>query len=192
MKTHGKMHFSDKLNIAERLGLSKNNSGFSVIELIVVVAILAIATGITSASLSTAFHARSYKAAKTIDSIIAKSKIYAMSGKRNDFVMRYSEEDECFYCELVDSEGNVYDEDSQKKIGNSELNVFVDGTDIKTTGLRITFNMDTGAVKRFTLGATNSVDWVVDGETGCELITLDSFTSHSITLYKSTGEHYYE
>lgn len=170
---------------------NNNNKGFSLIELIVIVAILAVAAGTTIASLRTMFQARSYKATKSIDGMISQSKINAMSGKKNTFILRYDEAKECYICELKDVNDVVYE---SEEIGNNQLDVIVDGVDVKNVapGLVISFNMDTGAVKSFTKGSGHSVDWVDGTASGREVITLKSYTTHSITLYKSTGEHYFE
>ena len=69
--------------------------------IIVAVAIIAIAGGVTLGSATTAFRARSNKAAKTIDGMIAQSKINAMSNRNNYFELYYDAEEDCYVCELV-------------------------------------------------------------------------------------------
>lgn len=159
-----------------------NNKGFSMIELIVVVAILIVAVGVTATSLRTMYNARSLKAAKTIDGMISQSKINAMSGKKNTFVLRYSEDDGCYFCELVDAAGNAYE---SEQVGNNSLEVTIDSANnVKENNLEIRFNGDTGAIKTLKYGgADHSTGW------SSKVINLESLTVHSITLYRTTGEH---
>lgn len=169
-------------------------------------AILAIAIGVSFSSLTSMLHARSYKAAKTIDGMIAQSKINAMSGRKNGLFIKYDTAKKAYVCSLyyLDPSDHISGEAyEQQEVGNDALDIKVYGENVHeesikdgTYTLRIIYNMDTGAVKNMAFstnfnGGSSNTDLIGSGNSTAKTayIILDSYTTHTITLYKSTGEH---
>lgn len=164
-------------------------------------AILAIAIGVSFSSLTSMLHARSYKAAKTIDGMIAQSKINAMSGRKNGLFIKYDTAKKAYVCSLyyLDPSDHISGEAyEQQEVGNDALNIIVNGENLKETAytLRLIYNMDTGAVKNLAYsanfnGGSSNGEMIGSRNPSAKtaVITLDSYTTHTITLYKSTGEH---
>lgn len=178
-----------------------NNKGFSLIELVVVIAILAIAGGLTYNSLSTIYSARSKKAAETVSAVISQSKVNAMSGKKNVMTITFKEDKdpnsgetkEAYFCELhyINANNTVSDEAYETQaVGNDSLRISVNSpTDKNTTytliepedgstavqvdKIEIEFNLDTGAVKRVS---------VIQGETSTDLINSETTGVKEITF----------
>ncbi|MCQ2481743.1 MAG: type II secretion system GspH family protein [Clostridia bacterium] len=180
--------------------LKKNNKGFSMIELIVVVAILIVATGVTAGSFRTAYNARSLQAAKTIDGLISQSKVNAMSGRRNALCIKYDDAKKCYLCSLyyLDAANHITGEPyEQREVGNSSLKIIVNNEELKENNfeLRLIFNMDTGAVKTLAYSTNfeggSSQTNMLGAHTTNKIATiqLQSYSNHTITLYKSTGQH---
>ena len=172
-----------------------NNAGFSLIEVIVIAAIMITFTGISVGSATFVYRARSLEAAKIVDSMISQSKVNALSNRKNRLELSYDNDRKCYECKI--SRGHYNDEGKwvseieysnakASKIGNERLDVIVGGVSLKDGGkLTMSFNMDTGAVKEFKVGDTDKLADVMT-------INLNSYTNHSITLYKDTGEHTFE
>ncbi len=171
-----------------------NNKGFSLIELVVVIAILAIAGGLTYNSLSTIYGARSKKAAETVSAVMSQSKVNAMSGRKNVMTITFKEgkepnsgeTKEGYFCELyyINANGKVSDEAYETQVvGNDTLRISVrdtsdstkfytliepeeGSTDTKVDKIEIEFNLDTGAVKR--------VSAIKEGNEPVNLVNLET------------------
>ncbi len=189
--------------------LKNNNRGFSLIEVIVVMAILVVAAAITASSATSAFHARSLQAAKTVDGMIAQSKINAMSGKKNCLIIKYSTADKCYKCGLhrivKDEYGVYHDSDEayeEQEVGNNRLSIIcgpdVDGYDYNLLSggqLRMEYNMDTGKVKNMKVTKPDGTVVTLLGNgvsSDSSVITFSFYTTHTITIYKETGEHEFQ
>ena len=163
--------------------IKANNLGFSLIEVIVIVAIIITATGFTVGGVTFAYRARSLQAAKIIDSMISQSKINAMSNRKNHLELFYDSDDKQYTCRLIRADGTEY---ATQHIGNERLDIIAEGTSLKTGKLlTISFNMDTGAIKEFRLDDESK-------KKSTMIINLNSYTDHVITLYEDTGEHNFE
>jgi len=164
----------------------------------VVMAILIVATTVTISSVSSAYHARSLKAAETVDGMIAQSKINAMSGKKNCLIITYSTADKCYKCGLhkilKDEYGAYYDSDEayeEQDVGNNNLHILAGGVDlIDGAQLRLEYNMDAGRIKSLKVGSETVLSKSSTDETA--VITFNFYTTHSITVYKETGEHVFQ
>ena len=163
-----------------------NNLGFSLIEVIIIMAIILTATGLSAGGLTYMYRARSLKAAKIVDSMISQSKVNAMSSRRNQLELSYDADKQCYICELIskhDDNDVVYE---HNEFGNQHLEIIAGGVNLQTAGgtLVLSFNMDTGAVKEFSVGG--------DKLTTVMTIQMNSYTDHTITLYRDTGDHSFE
>ncbi len=170
----------------------RNNHGFTLIEMIVVTAMVVVIAGIAGAGISSAFGARSSRAAKTVDGMISQSKINALSGRRNCMVLSYSEDDKCFKCALYEIENGVIADKpyEEEDVGNAQLEIKAGEISLKSSPLNLEFNMDTGAVKSLSAGSVT----LLDSSTPQSTVNLNFnfYTGHVITIYRSTGEHTFD
>ncbi len=164
-----------------------NNAGFSLIEVIVIAAIIITFTGLSVGSATFLYRARSLEAAKIVDSMISQSKVNALSNRKNRLELSYDNDRKCYECKIFrEPDETEYSNAKASKIGNERLDIIAGGVNLKDGGtLIISFNMDTGAVKQFKVDGTDKLESVMT-------IELNSFTDHTITLYKDTGEHTFE
>ena len=187
----------------------RSNKGFSLIELLVVAAIIIVAASVGGNYFLTAYRARSYQATKTVDGFVAQSKINAMSGKKNCLIIRYDESEKCYKCGLhsigYDSVAGAYvdsaDAYEYQDVGNDHLHILcgpdADGNkyDLLAGGfMRLEYNMDTGKVKKLTVTKPNgSVITVLGSGVATTIADIDFefYSNHNIKIYKSTGEHEY-
>ena len=170
--------------------LKKNNKGFSFVELVVVIALIGVAVSLAGGALSTIYHARSKRAAETLDAVISQCKIDAMSNL--DCELRIELDDDNYYVRLysfaTDDEGNtnevIY---KSERLASDRLNIFVgsETEPISDNPLIIRFNRSTGAIQKAQYGDTSDIF----GASVTTVITLSSVGTHTVTLYKNTGEH---
>lgn len=181
--------------------INKDNKGFSLIELLVVVAILALAVTFVGGSMVSVYNAGAKKAAEQINAMLAQSKIDAMSGMPCKFELGYSDTDECYYVALYSSDGTNFNEYKREYLDKQEtkamrinrsLTITVgkeDGTDTQTVTstnkITIFFNTSNGRVDSAAIGTND-----LYASTVKTVITVISGNSNrTITLYKGTGEH---
>ncbi len=177
----------------------RNNKGFSLIELLVVAAIVIVATAVAGGAATSAYHARSYKAAKTVDGMIAQSKVNALSGTKNCLIITFDSSSNCYKCGLHTIEynsetGEYYDSAEayeEQEIGNNHLHIICGEVDILSGGkIRLEFNMDTGRIKSLKTGAGGNTTVLGPGVTDTVAdIDFNFYTNRTIRIYKSTGEH---
>ena len=79
-----------------------NKKGYSLVELIVVVAILLVLASLSSGTLITAYKARGKSAATKLESMVTRSKINALSGRKNKLVLKFDEEKQEYVALLYD------------------------------------------------------------------------------------------
>ena len=166
----------------------KNNKGFSLVELLAVVAIITVAVSLAGGAMFSVYSARSKKAAETLDAMISQSKIDAMSGL--DCVLAIELDDGDCYARLYraddDDDSDIEDMVMYKseKLASDRLNITVGSeTDpISDDPFVLMFDSSTGRISKAEYGGTD-----VFGTGATTTITLSSTGSHVITLYKNTG-----
>ena len=160
-----------------------NNKGFSLVELIVVIAIMSVAVSLVSYSFASVYRARSKRAAETLDAVISQCKIDSMSGL--DCALEVALDDGDYYVNLyrVDESGNMnlY---KTEKLASDRLTFTVGSDTVEEDPLIIRFNSSDGSIVSAEIGTT---DYLESNST--LLLTLSSAGTHTITLYKDTGEH---
>lgn len=153
--------------------LKKNQRGYTLIELLVVVAIMSITVGMASLGLSLLYSRDAEKCAKTINSMMESSRMYAMS-KTGDFTM------------TVDFENNmasIPDANEQEDL-QSRVRIYLpDKADAKKVD--ITFDKSTGRVSEILVDGGSCSDTVLR-------ITAENSTNKkaSVVLVVNTGKHF--
>ncbi len=129
------------------------NKGFTIIELVIIIAIMGIMVSILSFSASVLVRNESREAAQTFDAMLSACKIMTISGggESPKLVMTFDYTENKYYAKLYKS-----DDDKQPQIeelGDKNLNIIYKKTSTPTvaeqiggTGLIIRFDKETGAL----------------------------------------------
>lgn len=163
--------------------MKRNSAGFTLVELVVTVAILGVLVGITSMSISTVFSARARRCATEIDAYLSMCRVNSMS-RAGDIKMKlYADEDGSI-------RGRYFENDIEKDAAVfSDARVTVEytvgGVPIPLTSeypLTLAFNRSTGGL----MPQNPSGDVPVY----CTAISISSSRTYVITLIPSTGNHF--
>ena len=165
--------------------MRKDNGGFSLIEMIIVIAIAAILTGSSFTMVRSIAYANTKKASETVLSTLDTQRITAMSKKGNWYVYIYHLSDGC-YIKAVDnvelsSFNASYLDNKGIKICSDSIGIYIDseaGTKVDGTDIICIKYTKTG---------------VFDGtKTNVNKIIVDGTGTNTITLVHSTGKSYLE
>lgn len=151
------------------------NRGVTLVELLVVVAILSIAVGAAGISISLAYSRDAEKCAKTINAALENTRMLSLSEK-GKFTMTLDMENNQITIDNSET-GNVHTENLQKNV-----KIYVPGHE-GTTSVSVRFDKSTGKVVS------------MDGEeNGILRITSENNSGKkaSVVLVKGTGKHYVE
>ncbi len=173
-------------NDAERSRIC-NNKGFSLVELLVTIALMIALVSVVTGSIVTLYKARTKSASEKVGGIMSQCKINSLSGIANYMELSYDDEANEYVCRLFKNNGEIY---KTEQIGNSFVDIVANGTSIRDgQKLYISFACGNGAVEMFEVGdgiteitKTESLDLSYD-------IVFSSGTAYKITLYTMTGEH---
>ncbi len=190
----------------------KNNKGYTLVELIVIIAILAVLVSVISYSIGIVFRNRSREAASDFDSLLSAVRISTMSGEYYEIVTTdptdpsittttyHTPRLEMSYVGGSTDEyiANLYtisnDTATQSEdLGAGNLNITystvvstgtpVTGEAVKTSTIKLTYNNETGALDTFSV---NNTDVPLTNVTN---IILDFGAGYDIVIYPATGYH---
>ncbi len=172
----------------------KRNRGFSYIEVLVVVAMLAVAVTIISSSISVMFGLNPRKSANELSSMISRCKIGAMS-RAGDVYLVVSKDTSgitAYYYEndILKEERNL----GKSSVSISYTDTATPANTIDVSGdykLYISFNRATGGFSDLTTACSRAGGDATKIGTGfSETITITGGKTYVITLVPSTGKHY--
>ncbi len=154
-----------------------NNKGITLIEILVVVAIMSIAVGGASISISLAYSRDAEKCAKTINSALENTRMMSMSEKGN-FTMELDMTNNMLYIKNSEESEPVVTEDLQRRVTISSP------TDPGATTVTVQFDKSTGKV----------LSMSPESSDGMLRITSENNNGKKATvvLVKGTGKHYVE
>ena len=160
----------------------KNNKGFSLIELIVVIAIIAVLVGASSVGISVLWGFYPKECANNLEAKLNKTRIDSM-GKANMALELYQGSDGSYYADLVtyDSSGAVSSTTSEK-IGRKSLTITYKDTTgatgtLGTDHIAVCYDRSSGALK------ANS-----SGKIYNEFTISQRSTTKTVTIYAETGK----
>lgn len=169
----------------------KNNKGFSLLEMIIVLAILAVVTSVSFVGLGYVYNTNIKSSIKKVNSSLLKIQSYTTSksvGGRNVY-MRLKKESDGYYIEYWQGEGTAAVQIQEKeKIGKKNLTVtcYYDGGSSGTvtvdsgSPVDIYFDRSTGGLLPVTQGGDtywSKIEITSNGSSGC-----------SVTISKVTGK----
>ncbi|MFP3154212.1 prepilin-type N-terminal cleavage/methylation domain-containing protein [Lachnospiraceae bacterium ZAX-1] len=177
----------------------RNDVGFSLIELVVVVAMLAVMISFLVPSIASIFSGEAKSCASKMDNLIAKTKVYAMSRAGNVYVRFYVGADNRIHGDYYEGDYSYVEDDGtttdvpftliNEEIVGRRVTVSYGGvplplgTATNEEGLWISFNRATGAVTVFgadrLVAADASQNWTIEINSGRKTITLNKLTGRS-------------
>lgn len=175
----------------------KNNRGFTLIELMVVVAIVSILVGAMTYSINSVSSTRAKKFASDLNAMISQCRVDTMSGAPSPTYLEISQD------ENGDYYGTLYEggaEKAKQKLGGSGISCSFITDSIaaqsysisgnNSTALYLAFDRATGAFSKLTdVKSSDSALNVASGNY-CTSITIASGGgSYTITLVPNTGYH---
>ncbi len=158
----------------------KNNDGYSLIELIIVIAILAVIMGVAMFSVSMVFSANAKACANDIQRAIADCKVTTM-GKADAYMEIYRDANGNLYSQMHVTQNGAVEDMEPEKLGSSKVTVTYtldDGTtgELTAGGSRLTVKFDR-ASGSFAAGTCQNIE--VRGGTKHYRITLIQLTGKS-------------
>jgi len=149
----------------------KNNGGFSLVELVVVIAISVVLIGAATISIRSVMGVEVKQCARNIESIINKTRVTTM-GKDSAVLEIYKDASDGAYYYKTTINGTVSD---PSKIGKNRIDVYYSVNDDYTGKLQ--FDRSSGAQKPDANGKCCSRIWIQKNS-----------TEKVITIYKETGK----
>ena len=176
---------------------TNRNKGFSMIELIVVVAIIGIFTALASISFNYLKSGNVKAAAKTIDSTLSKLKLDTMSKEAKPYMCLYREGNYYYmFCTTADKAESPSTTNGEK-IGNGNVKITINNSKTIAEGevVYIAFKKGSGAfteeVKKSSGDITTVHDGISDSDATIMVERADgSGTKYTIHMIKDTGKHY--
>ena len=177
---------------------NNKNGGFSLVELIVVIAIMAALTGIASMSLASVMGVSVKQCARDIQSAANQTRVSTLG--KDEVIMTITKgnkakSSEAYYCTIVTKDGLGKTTENEEKIGKSNLDITYVLSDSKgnktsditlddTHSLTIKFNRGTGA-----MAPCMKSDGSSGGDYYCMQIKVKkNSTEKIISFYPETGK----
>ena len=164
---------------------SNMDSGYSLVELIVVIAIMAIMVGLLSIGITLMFSRDAEAVAKTIDDELSETRMLAMSRDGDfEFVLHIDSSDPSNNNIIINRDSSVYKTVAMKK--RATINVSGGGvaSPITSGDVKIVFDKGNGSVKKIN-DATASGVCLIEA-TAARLTSKKS----TVSLVVATGRHY--
>ncbi len=162
--------------------LKDNKSGFSLIELLVVVALMIIIATVSGSALVNVNKTNAKSCATKLSSMLSQSKINSLSGIDN--ILTLSFDGEYYVCSLTkDGESEAY---KTENIGIDKLEISIDDYSIKTGILTVRFDKQTGALTEFKYGE-NGFNAASGTKNNNYVINVTSDKTYKIDISSLTG-----
>ena len=168
----------------------KNNKGFSLVELIIVVAIMAVMGGFIFMSFGLLTGQDARKCASNLSTVLDKEKNYALTKSAEaDCYVEISLTSDGYFAEYFVPEkaiGTAMVSIDKQQIGKASVLISCYGGDGSLKGtmtsgskLKIVYNRVSGALKEVSINGTSDI----------EMIRIDKGRTYEIELFTATGKH---
>ena len=170
--------------------MKRNNKGFSLIELIVVIALVGVLTAVIAPALQQLVSSEARKCSSQIDSLLSKCKIFSM-GRQGDVYIRIYEVNGKIMGEYIENGAII----STEQLGGRRASVSVTPisdaayTISSSNSLYISFSRATGGLRLFspTLPTTIPASPIEIGTAKIEVTA--SGKTYTVDIASSTGKH---
>ncbi len=164
---------------------SNNDSGYSLVELIVVIAIMAVMVGVVSIGISLIFSRDAEAVAKTIDDELSEARMLAMSRDGEfELVIHIDSSDPDNNSIIINKDGSMYKTTAMKKRATISVSGGGLASDVTDGDVKIIFDKGNGSVKTINGGTSSGVCQIE--ATGARLTSKKS----TVNLVAATGRHY--
>lgn len=168
-----------------------NNKGISLIEVIVVVAILSIMSSMLVMSYNVVYQQKTKSCAESIDSYLDRIRLESMSREKQRYMVLYQAEDGMYMGATSDPDSFVKDTKREEKVGDKSVSIYYktasSGTYTKISGetmFMISFDRVTGGFDK---------EYTTKEEIECLNIALgESTNGNEIRFITKTGKHFIE
>lgn len=165
------------------------NKGFSIVEIIIVIALMAVVSGVFVLSLNVQYSASTNKCAEQINSLLEKTRITTMSKKDIHYLVIYQDTNDHYYASITK---DVLAPTEPVDLGSARIAIFYDIKDDIT-----------GAVTEYEVSTSNPLTITFDQSSGSfveyapnqyvdRISIKGSKDGDAVTLSSSTGRHYVE
>ncbi len=166
---------------------SKKNAGFSLVEVVVVIAIMGILVGMSALGISMMFSRDAEKCATEIEAGLDKLRSYTMA-KKGSWYMEIAKPDNDYILTIYRNTGSGDTAYEQTNLGN-RVTLYSGSTEI--SGVRIQYNKVTGGVAKVDMDNTGT--WAEPSD--IVRIRVDSNRtdrSKTVNIVRLTGRHFLE
>lgn len=168
----------------------KQNKGYSLIELVVVIAIMMVLAGVIGLQINMIYGFYAKECAKNLEAQLNKVQITNMSKKLTE--MEIYKKNDGYYVKVIENRGTAAEKVTEKKIGRSSIELTY-STDAKDTS-EFTLNEGTVILIQFDR-ATGAMEMSASADPakviGCHRIWMHQKGSskyYTVTIHKSTGK----
>lgn len=168
--------------------MKKNNKGFSLVELLTVIAILGVASSLIAGSFFKLSGSYAKRGVESTEVLLSRVKLDALSKHECYLELSYDEESDQYTVDLyrdVENDGN-YTLYQSEKIGDNKLTVAAGNASNTVDGdnpIVIAFNRRTASLKTATIGDTD----LKSGSTLVKLFFSSGNTTKTLSIYPATG-----
>ena len=181
--------------MSEGVRMKKDNKGFSMVEMIIVIAIVGILAGTVVVLSGHIKYGNTKKVAAAIDTSISKLQAYAMSKSGKQYMYIYQSGGDYYTAKLTDNltsfDASKLNDTNGTKIANGSVEIFVNSeSGDKISGHSfIKLAYDKSGI--FDANATKAVieSGGASGESEINTIVVKGGSTFTIKLIKSTGKH---
>ncbi len=173
--------------------MRSSNGGFSFIEMIIVVTIIAIAAGAAVVTLSSALRASTTRAAAELEAVISEARLETMSRPAGSVELKIykSDDDGRFYADIV-----IKDDESERIIETKSIvsgAVTISAADLGSMAeASSVIDENNSAIIKFDKGSGRLKSFQTAAGSGYDSIMISGAKTSTVRIAKNTGRSYIE
>lgn len=168
----------------------EKKNGFSLVELIAVIAIMGILSTVAVLSINAGKYANVERCSENIELRLGELRQQVMSSKQDMYLIIYQTSDDDYYAAISNSYSNVLGDVDGIKIGGPTINII--GTDNLGSSHNVEYDSVNPCNNRIGISFNKSTGSfsLVDGISYKNITISRGSTTYVITLVKETGKYY--